>query len=114
MKLLFDANLSYRLVKALEFIYPNSLHVGRTGLKEPATDSEIWDWAKKKDFTVVTNDEDFMLLLAQKGFPPKIILLRIGNQKTNYIAEILAQNEENIQAFHDSQDLGLLEIWQNT
>ena len=46
MKLLFDANLSYRLVKTLEEAYPHCLHVTKTGLEVPATDIEIWDWAK--------------------------------------------------------------------
>jgi predicted nuclease of predicted toxin-antitoxin system len=92
-------------------VYPHCLHVTKTGLEVPATDIEIWDWAKNNGFTVVTNDEDFMSLLQQKGYPPKIILLRIGNQKTSYIVSILTQHQAEIQAFHEDADLGLLEIW---
>ena len=59
MKLLIDANLSWRLVKLISKSFPGSIHVSKTGLKIPAIDKQIWDWAKKNGYTIVTNDEDF-------------------------------------------------------
>ena len=44
MKLLFDQNLSRRLVTILATEFPDSAHVGTLGL-DTATDREIWDHA---------------------------------------------------------------------
>ncbi|MEN8122693.1 MAG: DUF5615 family PIN-like protein [Bacteroidota bacterium] len=110
IKLLLDANLSYRLVKKLHKIYPESIHVTRTGLPIPAQDIAIWEWAKKNNYLIVTNDEDFEHLLNLYHFPPKVILLRTGNQLTNSIAKILFEYFDEIVSFEKSEELGLLEI----
>jgi predicted nuclease of predicted toxin-antitoxin system len=47
MKLLIDANLSYRLSKRLSHLFEDVLHVEQTNLPIPATDIEIWLWAKR-------------------------------------------------------------------
>ena len=60
MKLLLDANISWRLVKKLAGVFPNVLHVNDSGLPIPAKDEEIWNWALQNDFVIVTNDEDFL------------------------------------------------------
>ena len=41
MKLLFDENLSARLVQALQDLYPDSAHVKDVGL-ESAEDAAVW------------------------------------------------------------------------
>ena len=58
MKLLFDHNLSYRLVRALQREYPDSQHVREVGLSE-ATDEAVWRHAMEQGFTIVTKDSDF-------------------------------------------------------
>ena len=45
MKLLFDENLSHRLVRLLEDLFPNSIHVRDVGLKA-ADDPLVWEYAK--------------------------------------------------------------------
>jgi len=46
MKLLFDENISYKLVKRLEDIFPESKHIRELGL-ETFEDINIWNFAKK-------------------------------------------------------------------
>jgi predicted nuclease of predicted toxin-antitoxin system len=41
VKLLFDHNLSYRLVSALQQDYPDSTHVRDVGLST-ASDADVW------------------------------------------------------------------------
>lgn len=65
----------------------------QTGLPVPAKDIDIWTFAKEKNFIIVTNDEDFLNFLNLKGFPPKVILLRTGNQSNKNICEILIQHK---------------------
>ena len=58
-----------------------------------------------------TNDDDFVNLLNFKGYPPKIVLLRTGNQSNQYIEAILIKHKDNIHSFYDNNDIGLLEIF---
>lgn len=109
MKLLFDANISWRIVKLTAPVF-DSLHVEQSTLPIPATDSEIWSYARENDFIIVTNDEDFINLAVAKGFPPKIIILRTGNQKTRAIADILLTNSSRIIELEMSEIYGILEI----
>lgn len=112
MKILLDANLSYRLVKKLSGIYPDCLHVARTGLPIPAADIDIWNWAKQHEFLlIITNDEDFKHLVDRLGFPPKVVLLRIGNQSTQSIARVLQDHYEDLLDLDSSPEVGILEIF---
>ena len=110
MKLLLDANLSWRLTATLQQHFTTCLHVDSIGLSVPATDQAIWNYAKENDLLIVTNDEDFPDLVNLRGFPPKVILLRTGNQSTLFIANLLIIRKENILSLYESQDYGLLEI----
>ena len=111
IKLLFDANLSYRLVKKVIDNYEDCIHVSKTGLSIPALDIEIWEWAKNNNYIIVTNDEDFENLSQLHGFPPKVILIRTGNQSSDYIAELLQDKMATISDFMSKNDLGILEIY---
>ena len=69
MKLLLDENLSPRLVRRLESLFPGIIHVRDIGLKR-ASDKTIWEWAKANDYGVVTTDSDFVAMSDQRGNPP--------------------------------------------
>jgi predicted nuclease of predicted toxin-antitoxin system len=58
MKLLFDANLPPQLAARLSDLFPASFHVRSGGLHH-ASDTEIWNDARKEDFTIITKDADF-------------------------------------------------------
>ena len=58
MKLLLDQNISRKLVKELESLFPGSNHVYPLGLHK-ASDEEIWDYARDNGLTIVTQDSDF-------------------------------------------------------
>ncbi len=88
MKLLFDHHLSPRLVKSLADIYPDSNHVYRLGL-DRAVDKDIWEYARREGFLIVTKDADFSDLCMLLGFPPKVVWIRRGNCKTSAVEAIL-------------------------
>lgn len=48
MKLLFDQNLSPRLVDLIYDIFPNSTHVYKIGL-DKADDPEVWEYSLSYD-----------------------------------------------------------------
>jgi predicted nuclease of predicted toxin-antitoxin system len=81
MKLLFDQNISHRIVKGLPKMFQDSSSVKSERLIN-APDVEVWKFAKQHNFTIVTQDADFNDLNLLRGFPPKIIWIRIGNLKT--------------------------------
>jgi predicted nuclease of predicted toxin-antitoxin system len=111
MKLLLDANISWRLLSLISEHFPNSVHVEKTALNKPAKDSEIWNFALQYDYIIVTNDEDFYELSVYKGYPPKIIILRKGNMSTPYLSKVLLDHKAEIVRFAESADLGILEIY---
>ena len=57
MKLLFDENLSPKLVVRLAEEFPNTIHVSRAGF-EKADDTAVWNFAKTESLTIVTKDAD--------------------------------------------------------
>lgn len=75
MKLLFDENLSRRLVQRLADLFPGSTHVALEGLTQ-APDAHIWEHAKAGNYAIVTADSDFYELSTSFGPPPKVVWLR--------------------------------------
>ncbi len=59
MRLLFDQNLSWKLVRLLADVYEGCAHVRDLGMAD-ATDTVIWAYAAEHGFTVVTKDSDFL------------------------------------------------------
>jgi predicted nuclease of predicted toxin-antitoxin system len=55
VKLLFDQNISHRVVLALQPSIPSARHVRDFNLQF-STDREIWRYAKENDFCIVTFD----------------------------------------------------------
>lgn len=98
MKLLFDQNISFRILKKLDKYFPESKQVKELGLQN-FSDRQIWAYAKENNFTLVTLDSDFFDLANLFGHPPKIIWLRTGNRNTNELAELIISKSELILDF---------------
>ena len=110
LRLLFDNNISYRIKPKVKDAFPNPMHVTDTDLPVPAADEDIWEWAKINGYVIVSQDDDFSTLSSVYGFPPKVIHLRIGNQSTQFIANLLIASKETIEAFYENTTDGVLEI----
>ncbi len=98
MKLLFDQNLSPRLPRLLEDIFPGSIHVREVALHE-AEDALVWDHAKKHGFMIVSKDTDFQQRSLLHGAPPKFIWLRLGNCSVAESAMLLRRHSVSIHTF---------------
>lgn len=109
-RLLLDANISWRSIDILKKHFDNCFHVDSIGLQVPAKDSQIWEYAKQHQMIIVTNDEDFLHLAAIKGFPPKVILIRTGNQSRKQIEQLLMKMKHQITQFPESIEYGVLEL----
>ncbi|NDJ23680.1 hypothetical protein GS682_18955 [Nostoc sp. B(2019)] len=110
MKLLFDQNLSRKLVTRLADIFPNASHVQFHELTE-ASDSEIWEFAKVQRFCIVTQDADFSERSRLYGSPPKVIWVRCGNATISKVEAILRSGAEAIQELMSNEALDCLELY---
>ncbi|MDQ3750458.1 MAG: DUF5615 family PIN-like protein [Acidobacteriota bacterium] len=105
-KYLIDANL------------PSKIKVWQTGefefvnkINDEWSDSEIWEYARTQNLTIVTKDTDFSHRIIVSKPPPKIIHLKIGNIKlrefesfiNNFWEDIerLSQNHKLVNVFLD-------------
>lgn len=109
MKLLFDENLSYRLVRLLADIYPDSAYVGDFDLLG-TPDRTIWEFAAERGFMLVSKDTDFYERSALYGAPPKVVWLRIGNAPTAATAALLRDHYVIVRHFHDDPGTTVLAL----
>ena len=109
MRLLYDQNLSPRLVDRLIDLFPDSRHVSTVGL-EAATDDEVWTFARDNGLVIVSKDGDFGEMNVLRGFPPKVIWLRLGNCTTRHVENALRANHPAIEARGADPDSGTLAI----
>ena len=110
MKLLFDENISFKIIKSIEKFFPESIHC-RSITQEVLTDLQIWQYAKIHELTIVTFDSDFYEWMMLKGYPPKIVWLRMGNSTTDSIDNVLNEKSNALNEFLKDEELGLFEIY---
>lgn len=108
MKLLFDENLSPRLVVLLADLFPGSEHVRdivippsiATHASGPsASDSAIWAYARSRGLSIISKDADFRHRSLVLGAPPKVIALLVGNCSTATLASIIRASADLIARF---------------
>ena len=110
MKLLFDQNLSRKLVSRLADIFPDSSHVQLHGFAEK-TDTEIWLFAITNDFCIMTQDADLAERSRLYGSPPKVVWLRCKNASTNQVEALIRSGVTAIQELLNNPNLHCLELY---
>jgi predicted nuclease of predicted toxin-antitoxin system len=109
VKFLLDENISRRILPALQQQFPGSTQVALLGM-EQWDDRQLWEFAKANDFVIVTRDDDFRQLSQVLGFPPKVILLALGNCSNQRVLDALISAEELTRLLIDP-DTGLVELY---
>ena len=107
MKLLFDHNLSPRLVRLLTDLYHDSQHVFLLEMDQE-DDRVIWNYALQNKYAIVTRDSDYYDLTLLRGSPPKVIWIRRGNCSTKEVESIFRLKMIEIQEFCQEPSLGIL------
>jgi predicted nuclease of predicted toxin-antitoxin system len=107
VKLLLDENLSRKLVVRLAELYPDSAHVAEVGLLA-SPDREVWEYAKARNFVIVSADSDFYELATTIGPPPKVVWLRRWTHPTRDAEEVLRREALRITEFAADPELGVL------
>jgi predicted nuclease of predicted toxin-antitoxin system len=109
LRLLFDQNLSPRLVQAIADLFPGSAHVRDIGLAT-ADDDDVWSYAATHDFAIVSKDADFHQRSFLFGHPPKVIWVRLGNCSTADVIALLRMRARDILAFDSDPGGSFLEL----
>jgi predicted nuclease of predicted toxin-antitoxin system len=107
VKLLFDQNLSFELVRSLLEHFPSSMHVREAGLKD-ADDQQVWEFAKRNGLAIISKDSDFQQRSLYYGHPPKVTWLSLGNCTTAQVERLIRQSLGEIAAFEQDEDAALL------
>lgn len=110
MKLLFDQNVSLKLVEVLSDLFPDSVHVQSIGL-DRASDEEVWTFAKTNNHIIITKDSDFAERSLLFGYPPKVVWIRRGNCSTQEIEKILRDSFEEIKMMNENKEAGLISLF---
>jgi predicted nuclease of predicted toxin-antitoxin system len=110
VKLLFDQQLSHKLIAVVADLYPASEHVRNRGLSS-ANDDEIWTLAQREQFVIVTKDEEFHALSVVRGHPPKVLWVRSGNCATDLVETLLRKNLDEIERFVADPDAGFMPLY---
>jgi predicted nuclease of predicted toxin-antitoxin system len=109
MKLLFDQNLSHRLLALLAADFPGSEHVRNAGLAT-GSDSAVWSYAAAQGLTIVSKDTDFQQRAARLGCPPKVVWVRLGNCPTAAVAALLRSRQADLLAFEADPKASFLSL----
>jgi predicted nuclease of predicted toxin-antitoxin system len=109
VKLLFDENLSRRLVARLSDLFPGSTHVAVEALLH-SLDVDIWRFAKLNGYVIVTADADFYELATAFGPPPKVIWLRGCDYPTSVAERLIRGRAVRIVEFLEDESRAVLVI----
>jgi predicted nuclease of predicted toxin-antitoxin system len=109
VRLLFDENLSERLLPPLAELFPGSAHVAH--LTKPGTsDRLLWDLARTGGYILTTRDEDFVGMSVLRELPPKVLWLNVGKSRNAVIAALLQSHATDIERFAEHDEHTFLAI----
>jgi predicted nuclease of predicted toxin-antitoxin system len=100
IRILIDENLPATLSAKLDCV---CMHA--TALGQQPTDKELWDYARRENWTLLTKDADFFEQLVINGTPPKVIWLRTGNLRRTDLETLLVKRWPQITSILSTADL---------
>lgn len=109
MKLLFDQNLSPRLVRLLSDVYPDCSHVHVLGM-DTSSDTEVWNYAAEHGYTIVSKDADFHQRSLLLGAPLRVVWICQGNCSVKDTADLLRERFVAVERFHTRRDAAFLAL----
>ena len=107
MRLLLDENLSRRLIRRIEDLFPDVRHVSSEGLMQ-ASDTAVWAYARQNGLTIVSADADFYQMAITVGPPPKVIWLKGCDFPTAIVEEMMRREAIRISEFEKDPEQAVL------
>lgn len=75
-KYLIDVNLPHHFS-----LWRSDDYIHQIDINDEWTDTQIWNYAKENNLTIITKDSDFSNRIIFHAPPPKVIHIRFGNMK---------------------------------
>ena len=110
MKLLLDANLPPKSLRQIGSLFRGSRHCFEF-FSPNEKDERIWAFAKQEGFTVISTDDDFLVLSRRLGCPPKVIHLAAWGRPTRDFIALIVREAVGIRQFEDAPDCLLVLRW---
>ena len=98
MKLLIDQNISKKIIESINDTFTDSIHVNSI-TPTVNSDEELWEYAIKNDFILLTTDSDFFNQSIVSEQSPKIILVQGEVITSNKMEWALRVNQVSIEQF---------------
>lgn len=92
---LIDVNLPYYFS-----LWNNPDYVHQKDIEDSWTDSQIWNYAKENNLTIVTKDTDFQNKILLSEPPPKVIHSKVGNLRLKDFHNLISKNWKEILEFN--------------
>jgi predicted nuclease of predicted toxin-antitoxin system len=90
---LFDGNVPSRLTFS-----PKHPIVPLSEVSRNPSDTQIWEFARKRDLVIVSKDADFSDRIVAASPPPKVVHLRFGNLRRKEYHALLARRWPQIES----------------
>ena len=100
VKYLIDVNLPSRFSVWSSEEYEHVINID-----DELKDSEIWEYAKVKNLTIVTKDTDFSDLVMLNNPPPRVIHIKFGNMKMKEFHQLISQIWSDVCSLSDEHKL---------
>jgi predicted nuclease of predicted toxin-antitoxin system len=112
MKFLCDVHISYKIVRYLESLGYQAIHINEILEKSGTKDSDICNYADQNDMIVMTKDADFRDSYFIKQTPKKLIKINLGNISNNELLLIIKNNIKSLEKLN-TKLFFLIEIGKN-
>lgn len=86
-KYLIDVNLPYYFS-----LWRSKIYIYQRDIDARMKDSEIWQYAKDNNLTIITKDNNFSDRVIFHIPPPKVIHIKFGNLKMKPFYELISKN----------------------
>lgn len=103
MKVLCDVHIARKVVRFLESVGIEAVHVNDILDSSYTKDQVIARYADEHDYVILSKDADFRNSHLLKGEPQKLLKVNLGNLSTNKLISIL---EEHLDLFQTKFEQG--------
>jgi len=105
-KYLIDVNLPSRFSLWANEEYEHVIHIN-----DELKDSEIWEYGKANNLTIITKDTDFSDMIMLNNPPPRVIHIKIGNMKMREFHNLITSVWSDVCAM--SEEFKLIRVYSN-
>jgi predicted nuclease of predicted toxin-antitoxin system len=77
---------------------------------ERASDASLCDFADRHGFVICTKDDDFLRLVAGRGWRPRLVRLALGNVSNDIVLSALVASAARLHATFAEPDVGVVVI----